>query len=79
MNDHNRYPALLIDRLTPIYDLFAKLFFPEEQFKRGLIACAHIAPGDRVLDVGSGTGTLAIMAKQIQPEAQVTGLDGDIV
>lgn len=76
--DKNRYPALLLDRLTPVYDLFARLFMPEKRFKRDLITHARIAPGHRVLDLGAGTGTLAIMIKQIQPEAQVFGLDGDL-
>lgn len=77
MTGDNHYPALLLDWLTPIYDLFARIFIPEEQLKRDLIDHAHIAPGHRVLDLGAGTGTLAIMIKKLQPEAQVTGLDSD--
>lgn len=77
MSQDHRYPALLLEWLTPIYDLFARLFMPEMQFKRDVIGHACIAPGHRVLDLGSGTGTLAIMLKQIHPDALVTGLDGD--
>lgn len=72
-----KHPALLVGRLTPVYDLFVSIFLPEKRFKRDLIAHARIAPGHRVLDVGAGTGTLAIMIKRQEPEAQVIGIDGD--
>ena len=75
-HDHG-HPALLLDWLTPAYDLFARLLIPEKRFKRDLIARARIAPGYHVLDLGAGTGTLAIMVKQIQPDAQVIALDSD--
>jgi len=54
-------PALLHRRLTRAYDLFARAFLR----------------GHRVLDLGAGTGTLAIMVKRAHPAARVTGLDGD--
>ena len=77
MTDKHRYPALLLDWLTPLYDLFARLFLPEKRLKRELVARACVSPGHRVLDLGAGTGTLAITIKQIQPNVHITGLDGD--
>jgi len=42
-----------------------------------LIEQAQIRPGYRVLDLGCGTGTLTLMIKQANPQAEVTGLDVD--
>ena len=77
MSDKEPSPVLILEGLTPFYDRFVKLFLREGRFKRDLIACARIAAGHRVLDLGAGTGTLAIMIKRVQPDAQVTGLDAD--
>lgn len=57
VDGNQRHPALLLDRLTPVYDRCAGFFLPESQFKRDLIVHARIAPGHRVLDLGAGTGT----------------------
>jgi len=68
----------MLDWLTPVYDLFVRLFLREKRFKRELVARAHLAPDHRVLDLGARTGTLAITTiKQLQPDARVTGLDAD--
>ena len=69
-------PALGNDLLTPLYDPLLWLM-REHRFKRDLIEQAQMSNGMRVLDVGCGTGTLAIMAKQVHPEAEVFGLDAD--
>ena len=49
----------------------------EEKFKRDLIAQARLEAGHRVLDLGCGTATLTILAKQLHPGTIIVGLDGD--
>jgi SAM-dependent methyltransferase len=74
----DRYiPALSYRWLTPLYDPLVSRVMPELALKRRLVEGARVEPGQRVLDVGCGTGTLVILAKQRQPEAQVVGLDPD--
>jgi ubiquinone/menaquinone biosynthesis C-methylase UbiE len=70
-------PALAFDRLTPLFDSVVRVTTREQTFKRRLLDQAAIAPGERVLDLGCGTGTLALMAKRRQPDAELVGLDGD--
>ena len=71
-------PALGVDRLTSLYDPVIRLTTRERVFRRRLLDQARIAAGMTVLDVGCGTGTLAIQAKQRTPGAEVVGLDGDL-
>jgi ubiquinone/menaquinone biosynthesis C-methylase UbiE len=70
-------PALSYRWLTPIYDPLLKWGMREEKFKRRLIERAGIRSGQRVLDLGCGTGTLTIMLKQAVSGVDVNGLDGD--
>jgi ubiquinone/menaquinone biosynthesis C-methylase UbiE len=69
-------PALGRDALTPLYDTISWLI-GERALKRRLIEQARIAPGHAVLDLGCGTGTLALLVKDACPTAQVVGLDID--
>lgn len=70
-------PALGFERLTRLYDPVVRLTTREATFKRMLLDQASLSPGDRVLDLGCGTGTLAIEAKARTREADILGLDGD--
>ena len=70
-------PALGYHWLTPCYDAVVGTTTRERRFKQTLIDQAHFEPGHRVLDLACGTGTLAIWIKQHQPQAEVTGVDGD--
>ena len=67
MADRSYVPALGFDWLTRFYDPLLALTLREKTLKDRLIAQAAIAPGHAVLDVGCGTGTLAILAKTRQP------------
>ncbi len=78
MKNNARYiPALNFDWLTPLYDPLVKWFMPESKIKNRLITEARIGPRQRVLDVGCGTGTLAILIKEAHPNSEIIGLDGD--
>ena len=70
-------PALRFSFLTRLYDPLMRAALKEEKFKRRLVEQASIQPGQRVLDLGCGTATLTLLAKQAAPEADVVGLDGD--
>ncbi|EOP98692.1 class I SAM-dependent methyltransferase [Bacillus cereus] len=74
----NEYiPALKFHWLTRIYDPLIKWGMQESKFKSHLIHQAHLMPGQRILDLACGTGTLTLMIKQAQLEAEVIGLDAD--
>lgn len=48
----------------------------DRAFREKLIGLAHLTPGEAVLDVGCGTGSLAIVAKrQVGPTGMVSGID----
>lgn len=70
-------PALRFDWLTPLYDPILRWVMREERFKLLLVKQVKIQPGQRVLDLGCGTGTLTMLLKRYYPHAEVIGVDGD--
>jgi ubiquinone/menaquinone biosynthesis C-methylase UbiE len=75
---HNKtyIPGMGHDRLLPLYDPLCKLL-GMAKVHRPLVDHAGIRPGQRVLEIGCGTGNLALLVKRLHPDAEVVGLDPD--
>jgi ubiquinone/menaquinone biosynthesis C-methylase UbiE len=69
-------PAAGKDWLLPLYDPIQGLFGGDAA-RRELIEQAQIQPGQRILDLGCGTGSLVAALKGAVPGAEVIGLDPD--
>jgi ubiquinone/menaquinone biosynthesis C-methylase UbiE len=69
-------PAAGQDFLLPFYDPLNRLL-RVGRLHDELIAEARLEPGHRVLDVGCGTGSLAVRMRGGNPQVEVIGLDPD--
>jgi ubiquinone/menaquinone biosynthesis C-methylase UbiE len=77
MSDAPKTHGRLI-RWARSYDMLNHLFFlgRERGFRQRVVELAGIEPGETVLDVGCGTGTLAMVAKErVGSDGTVHGID----
>ena len=78
MNDRNQLKTegITLGPLAKYYDLFTSPVGYGGKFFRQIIELAGIREGDRVLDVGCGTGTLGIWEKEMAGDkGYVAGID----
>ena len=74
---HRSYiPAAGHDWLLPFYDPFQR-WLRGDRVLRSLVDHANIGSGQRVLDIGCGTGALTILVGRLHPQSEVVGLDPD--
>ena len=76
MTERAYVPATGRDAFLWLYDPLTRLAGAQKIF-RSLIDQAEIRPNQAVLDIGCGTGTLAVLIKRLHPTVAVTGLDPD--
>ncbi len=70
-------PALGNAHFTPLYDLAIAALTRENLWRSRLVAHINPTAEDRILDVGCGTGSLAIRLKKTAPDAEMLGIDPD--
>lgn len=70
-------PLLGRSWLTPLYDRAIGIFTREAKWRREIVEQARLTPGDRVIDVGCGTGTLLRALMASCPEAGLIGVEPD--
>jgi demethylmenaquinone methyltransferase/2-methoxy-6-polyprenyl-1,4-benzoquinol methylase len=68
----------MFDRIAPVYDLMNTVMTAgvDARWRRATLRAAAPRLGDRVLDVATGTGKLALLAaRAVGPDGEVIGLD----
>ncbi|WP_026357086.1 class I SAM-dependent methyltransferase [Mycobacterium sp. 141] len=75
-NRHDYLPAAGHDLLLPGYDLLTKLLGMGRVYD-ALVRQAELAPGQRVIEIGCGTGNVTTRVKRACPAVDITATDPD--
>lgn len=69
--------ALGFRALTPLYDGALRLMGGEDRWRRAFVRQIAPGAGERILDLGCGTGNLILELVRQEPRARIVGLDAD--
>lgn len=70
-------PALAYHWLTPTYDTVCELVGYGRRLKQNIVALIDPQPGQKLLDVGAGTGTFLVELLRNQSKIEAIGIDPD--
>ena len=71
-------PALGFHRLTALYDPLIRAWGAMSRMRSSVIDALDLRPGLRLLELGSGSGRLAIEIKRRHPEVTIDAVDADL-
>lgn len=75
--DRDFVPALGKSGSLERYDAAIALMTREKRWRGDLLTLVAPEPGNRIVDIGCGTGTLAIALKGAEPESEILAVDPD--
>lgn len=70
-------PVLRYRFLTPLYDAAIALLTREGAWRKSVLNALDPQSGERILDIGCGTGSLLSLIHKHQPQARLFGIDPD--